>query len=110
MNRVVERFQQRSLTRDTSIEADLVDLYQRDERDMSAAMAFVDPDNLKPTAVEGTQKAREHMVMEGVQQYRDYYESDAEEQSFFEYLDNLSNRDHIRFMEIFEDFSIDPSD
>ena len=46
------------------------------------------------------------MAREGVQQYRDYYESDEEEQSFFEYLDNLSNRDRIRFMECFKDFSV----
>ena len=49
------------------------------------------------------------MVREAVQQYRDYYETDAEEQVFFEYLDNLTNRDRIRFMEIGEDFSIDRS-
>ena len=50
------------------------------------------------------------MVREGLQQFRDYYESDAEEQQSFEYLDNLSTRDRIRFMEIFQDFSTDPSD
>merc|ERR1712178_649664 len=44
------------------------------------------------------------------QQYKDYYESDDEEQSFFEYLGNLSNRDKIRFMEIFEDFTVDKTD
>ena len=47
------------------------------------------------------------MAREGVQQYRDYYEDAAEEQPFFEYLDNLSNRDQIRFMEIFKDYTID---
>lgn len=50
------------------------------------------------------------MAREGVQQYRDYYESDAEEHSFFEYLDNLSNRDRIRFMEAFQDFSKNNTD
>jgi len=29
---------------------------------------------------------------------------------FFEYLDNLSNRDKIRFMEIFEDYTVDKQD
>ena len=48
---------------------------------------------------------REYMVKEGVQQFRDYYESDVEEMKSFEYLDNLTNRDRIRFMEVFEDFS-----
>ena len=50
------------------------------------------------------------MVNESVQQYRDYYESDAEEEGFFEYLDNLANRDKIRFMEIFEDYTVDKLD
>ena len=41
------------------------------------------------------------MVQESLQQYRDYYESDGEEQKFFQYMDNLSNRDKIRFTDIF---------
>ena len=50
------------------------------------------------------------MVNESVQQYKDYYESDDEESSFFEYLDNFTNRDQIRFMELFEDYSVDKLD
>jgi len=46
------------------------------------------------------------MVSEAIQQFKDYFEDDASEQSFFEYLDNLPNRDRIRFMEIFEDFTV----
>lgn len=53
---------------------------------------------------------REYMVKEGVQQYRDYYESDSEEQGFFEYLDNMPNRDRIRFTEVYEDFTIGKAD
>ena len=45
------------------------------------------------------------MVQESLQQYRDYYESDGEEQQFFQYMDNLSNRDKIRFTDIFYDHS-----
>ena len=45
------------------------------------------------------------MVQEALQQYHDYYESDREEQSFFDYFENLANRDKIRFTEIFEDFT-----
>ena len=33
------------------------------------------------------------MVTEAIQQYKDYYESDEEEQGFFEYLDNLTNKE-----------------
>ena len=50
------------------------------------------------------------MVDEAVQQYKDYYESDGEEQQFFEYLDNYTNRDKIRMMELFEDHTVDHQD
>ena len=52
-----------------------------------------------------TRPFREYMAKEARQQYKDYYESDAEEQGFFEYIDNFSNRDQIRMMEIFQDFT-----
>lgn len=47
------------------------------------------------------------MVNEAIEQYKDYYASDAEEAQFFEYLDNLPNRDKIRFMEIFDDHTVE---
>lgn len=50
------------------------------------------------------------MAKEGVQQFRDYYESDQEEMQQFEFLDNLTNRDRIRFMEICEDFTTQQHD
>ena len=50
------------------------------------------------------------MVAESIQQYKDYYESDSEEHSFFEYLENFTNRDKIRFMELFEDHTVDKLD
>jgi hypothetical protein len=77
-----------------------------DEKTTSVAAAMIDTGNYKNTAKEATDPIRDYMAREGVQQYRDYYEDDAEEQSFFEYLDNLPNRDRIRFMEVFEDFTI----
>lgn len=71
---------------------------------------LLNPDEYGPHAENVTNAHREYMAMEGVQQFRDYYESDAEEQSFFEYLDNLPNRDRIRFIEAFQDFTIKQSD
>ena len=68
----------------------------------------LDPENAVGDSGEReTRPFREYMVNEAVQQYKDYYESDAEEAQFFEYLDNLPNRDKIRFMEIFEDHTVD---
>jgi hypothetical protein len=55
---------------------------------------------------ENTQQIREYMLREAEMQYRDYYEDDAEEQQFFQYLDKMNYRDKIRFLEIFEDFSV----
>lgn len=57
-----------------------------------------------------TAAMREYMLKEGVQQYRDYFESDSEEQKAFEYIDHLDNRGRIRFMEIFEDYTIQRED
>lgn len=71
---------------------------------------LLNPDQYTAHAENVTNAHREYMAKEGVQQYRDYYESDAEEQSFFEYLDNLPNRDRIRFMEAFQDFTISQHD
>lgn len=53
---------------------------------------------------------RDYMLAESIQQYKDYYEDDADEVKFFEYLDEMSVRDKIRFMEIFEDHSVRPVD
>lgn len=106
MNRVMKKFAERAKTRDPAIEADLFDVYSRDEKDSSVAQAALDASKFKPTAVDETSPMREYMVKEGLQQYRDYYESDAEEIKAFEYLDSISNRDRIRFMEVFDDFTV----
>lgn len=106
MARVMSRSNERASTRDPALEADLYDLYKEDEKDSSLAQLMLDHNDYKLTAQNATQSHREYMVNESLQQYRDYYESDNEEQQFFEYMDNLSNRDQIRFMEIFEDFSV----
>lgn len=105
MKRVMERFFERAKARDAAIEGSLVDTFTADMKDTSLGMLMLNNKNFKHTAHLSTNAHREYMAREGVQQYRDYYESDAEEQGFFEYLDNLPNRDQIRFMEAFQDFS-----
>jgi hypothetical protein len=46
------------------------------------------------------------MVTESIQQFKDYYETDDEEHDFIsEYMESFSNRDQIRFMEIFKDYT-----
>ena len=102
---MINRFVERAKTRDPAIEKNISDLYFRDSKDSSIAAALNDPTNYRQTAVEETQIWREYMAKEGVQQYRDYYEDAPEEQAFFEYLDNLSNVDQIRFMECFRDYT-----
>lgn len=67
------------------------------------AQFMLDPANFNATAEKETRIFREYMAEEAQLQYRDYYESDGEEQVFFEFLDNITNRDKIRFMEIFKD-------
>lgn len=86
------------------------DLLAADARDASLATLALEKDRFRMVAEEETRPFREYMVTEALQQYKDYYESDDEEQTFFEYMDNLTNRDKIRFMEIFEDHTVDVTD
>ena len=65
---------------------------------------------MRDEAEVGTAELREYMLEEAVHQYKDYYESDPEEHGFFEFLDNLPSRDRVRFMEIFEDFTVSRKD
>ena len=99
--RVRERFIERAKTRDPLLEQDLMELFASNARDSSVGSYVMDPSNFRNVAEEETRPFREYMLKESLQQYKDFYESDDEEQSFFEYMDNLTNRDKIRFMEIF---------
>merc|ERR1712060_186640 len=105
--RMMSRFFERARVRDRSIETNLDELYAKNEKTFSVAALAIDTQNFEDISQGGTAAIREYMAKEGVQQYRDYYEDDPEEQGFFEYLDNLPNRDRIRFIEIFEDFTLE---
>lgn len=107
---MIGRFLERAKNRDPLLEQDLPELFASDARDNSLATFAQDPAKYRAVANEETRPFREYMVNESVQQYKDYYESDDEEAGFFEYLDNFSNRDKIRFMELFEDYSVDKLD
>lgn len=101
---------ERAKTRDPILEQNLSELFASDARDSTLATLVMEPERFRMVAEEETRPFREYMVGEALQQYQDYYETDEEEQGFFEYMDNLTNRDKIRFMELFHDYTIDPAD
>lgn len=101
MGRVVQRHIERAKTRDPRIEQDLLETIQQDDKEYSFAQLLLDESKFKPVLTQKTQPIRDYIVSESLQQYRDYYESDREEQGFLEYFDNIPNRDKIRFSEIF---------
>lgn len=107
---MIGKFLERAKERDPILEQDLPELFASDARDNSIATLVTQPGKYRAVANDETRPFREYMVNESVQQYKDYYESDEEESSFFEYLDNFTNRDQIRFMELFEDYSVDKLD
>lgn len=78
--RVLKRFIERAKNRDSALETDLFELFQKDMKDSSVAQFMLDPASFRASAVEDTRVFREYMVQESIQQYRDYYESDGEEQ------------------------------
>ena len=104
---MIDRFMERAKHRDPALEQDLVELLTSDARDNSIAQFVNNPNAARDVASEETRPFREYMVSEAVQQYKDYFEDDEEEAPFFEYLDNFTNRDRIRMMEVFEDFTVD---
>ena len=108
--RMRDRMIERAKTRDPMLEQNLSELFASDARDTSLATLALEPERFRMVAEEETRPFREYMVGEAVQQYQDFYETDEEEQPFFEYMGNLTNRDKIRFMEIFEDFTVDKAD
>ena len=65
----------------------------------------LDPSKFNPKAVNDTRVFREYIVEEALLQYRDYYETDKEECVFFQFMDNMTNRDKIRFMDVFRDYT-----
>lgn len=99
--RMRQRMMERAKSRDPVLEQDLDQLFLKDAKENSFGQFVLSPSTYKDVAAELTRPFREYIVSESVQQYKDYYESDEEEQSFFEYLENFTNRDKIRFMEIF---------
>jgi hypothetical protein len=108
--RMIDRHLERAKDRDPILEQNLMDLLSTDARDNSIAQFANDSSKFRDVATEETRPMREYMVSEAINQYRDFYESDDEEQGFFEYLDNYTNRDKIRMMEIFEDYTVDKQD
>ena len=66
-----------------------MDIYARDNVDASVAQVALDVADYKTTAVNETNVHREYMVREAVQQYRDYYESDAEDMKSMASLSTL---------------------
>lgn len=108
--RLVDRFLERAKTRDPVLEQSLAELFASDARDTTLATFALEPERFRMVAEEETRPFREYMVGEALQQYQDFYESDEEEQRFFEYMGNLTNRDKIRFMEVFEDYTVDKAD
>ena len=79
MKRVTERFLERAKTRDAVIDQPLVNTFIEDQKATSVGQMLLNPDKYTAHAENVTNAHREYMAKEGVQQYRDYYESDAEE-------------------------------
>lgn len=103
-NRMISRFFKRVQTRDAEIERDVHGLISEGQlKDSIAAVALGEVDTKRGNfwVDRETKPLRDYMLAESVQQYKDYYESDAEEAQFFEYMEEMSPEAQIRFMEVF---------
>jgi hypothetical protein len=113
MDRVVKRQLERAKTRDPEVETNISELLERSDREDALGVSIYNLTHGEfhnDIMAEHTHAIRKYMYDEAVQQYKDYYESDPEEQGFFEYVDELPARDRIKFVEIFDDFTIPKTD
>ena len=109
MDRVMKRSLERAKNRSPEIEVNLNNLFEQSEREMAIGPQLYylsNNEQINDVAKTETKAIREYMVEEALMQYKDYYESDEEEHPFFEYIDELPHRDRIKFIEMFEDFTI----
>jgi hypothetical protein len=113
MDRVVKRQLDRAKKRDPAVEINLAEMVERTDRESRFGQHIYGMTNkveIGDPAHDETSAIRDYMFEESVQQYKDYFESDDEDQGFFEYMEELPFRDRIKFIEIFEDYTIPKKD
>ena len=89
----------------------MFELFNTDVKKSSTAEFLMNPKAYRAHALEETNLFREYIAQEAQLQYRDYYESEPEERGFFEFMDTgMTNRDKIRFMELYEDVTAQRED
>jgi len=113
MDRVIGRQLERAKRRDPEIEGNMNDIFERAERESSLGVVIhqlAQGELLEHGLERDTAAVKEYMLEESLHQYRDYFESDDEETEFLAYLEELPARDRIKFIEIFEDFTIPSGD
>ena len=77
--RRIDRFMERAKTRSPKIEQNLHELFQKDAVSSSIGNIALDYKNVKFVAREETRVVRDYMIEESIQQYKDFYETDAGE-------------------------------
>jgi hypothetical protein len=109
MDRVMARQLERAKHRDPVIEANLHDMLEKNERETAFGRVIygISTNEMQSHEfLEETEPLREYMYEEGMQAFKDYFESDEEEYSFFEYCNELPGRDRIKFIDIYEDHTV----
>lgn len=108
--RRISRHLDRAETRDKKVEEDLHEVMREAGWNYSVGglveNLIKNSDTGKMLTDDKMEALRHYALSEGVQQFRDYYESDAEEQEFFQFMDNLPERDKIRFIDCFQDETV----
>jgi len=77
--RKIDRFLERAKTRDPQVEMDLSEVFINEQYKNSVGKAFLNDFDTSNFAGEKTKKVREYMINESIQQFKDFYETDAAE-------------------------------
>ena len=104
--RVIQRYVERAKNRDPKVTAQLGDSIEKYYVENKLPFKFSERiyDKKETNAVDELMPYMKYVTDEGFQQFKDYYESDQEERPFFEYYNEISERERLRFAEVYENF------
>ena len=104
-SRVLKRYIERANHRESQVVNDLGDslekIYVQDKLHIKLSGSLI------PTQIDAKDELLpyfKYVADEGFKQFTDYYETDEEEKPYFDYYNEISEREKIRFAEHFENF------
>ena len=104
--RVLQRYIERTQSRDPKVTSQIGDIIEKHFVQNQLPFKFSEMliGSQTPSAKDELYPYMKYVSDEGFQQFMDYYETDEEEAPYFGYYKQISERERIRFAEVYENF------